>query len=168
MIKINSVTTKQGDCGVTLGPGMKQTSKSADTIEFLGNLDEMNCSIGHAIFYIKNRKIKVILEKTQHEIFEIGAMFYKQNDKNIEQKILFIEENIERFNKNLPELTSFLLPNGNKKIITLNIARCDVRRAERTFFKLKLDSKIGVFLNRLSDLLFVFIRIYNKKTWKRS
>lgn len=168
MIKINKITTKQGDSGMTLGPGIKKIEKSSNEIEFLGSLDELNCEIGNAMLYIKNKKIEKILEKIQNELFEIGAMFYKQEETLIEEKIKFLEENIEKYNANLPELNSFLMPSGNKKIVTLNQARCCARKTERIFFKLNIESKIGVFLNRLSDLIFVFIRINNKKTWKRS
>jgi len=201
MIKINSVTTKSGDCGKTICFGWKTSRKYDEDVEFIGNLDELNCHIGNILknigffakfctflykfieFFHEISEPKILLEKKffeklQHDLFEIGKMFLKKNDENCENLILEIEKNIEILNKNLPELKSFLLQNGNNFVISLHFARVSARKTERTFWKffdqikkekndkeIEKIQKIGVFLNRLSDLIFVMIRRRKSKMW---
>lgn len=165
MINIDKVTTKTGDNGKTLGPGFKKISKYSSEISFLGSLDELNASIGECIFFNNNKKIKKILEKIQHQIFDIGAAFFKQIDIENE-KIKFLENNIKELNEKLPALTSFLIPSGSIDIIKLHISRTITRKSESLFWGTNNSTKnIGIYLNRLSDLLFVLLRKNSKKTW---
>lgn len=169
MIKINKVTTKTGDSGNTLGPDNKRTPKSSCNIEFLGNLDELNVLIGESILYSSQAESKEILEKIQHQLFDIGGMFYSQKLRDFDNYILFLENNIEKLNQNLKELTSFLLPKGTQEVISLHKARTKARKTERTFFSLKdieKVSNIGIYLNRLSDLIFIIIRKLDNEPWK--
>jgi cob(I)alamin adenosyltransferase len=169
MIRINKVTTKTGDSGNTLGPDNKLTPKSSCNIKFLGNLDELNVLIGESILYSNNLESKEVLEKIQHQLFDIGGMFYSQNLREFDSYILFLENNIEKFNKDLPELTSFLLPKGTQEVISLHKARTKARETERTFFSIQEIEKvspIGIYLNRLSDLMFIFIRKISTQPWK--
>lgn len=197
MIKINKVTTKQGDSGLTLSPGCVLSSKASCSIEFLGKLDELNCLVGNALANIgcfenlfstflnfSNRSNlllhKKLLKNLQHDLFDIGAMFYKQNAQNCLELIQEIEQNTKKINDNLPELNSFLLPRGSKFVVALHLVRAATRDCERCFWKHIEDVKknnyekseidkllpIGVFLNRLSDLIFVIIRTKSQSTWK--
>lgn len=165
MVIINKVTTKTGDSGKTLGPGRKQIYKKDVVIDFLGTLDELNVIIGEVYYFQTNEEIKIILLKIQHQLFEVGAMFYKQQDldqKNIE----FLEKNIEKTTKNNQKTTSFLIPNGTLDILKLHLARTTARKCERYFFKTETSfHNIGKYLNRLSDLLFLFINLSNNKEW---
>lgn len=197
MIKINKITTKTGDKGKTLGPGMRMLDKFDCNIEFLGNLDELNCALGFCgisrpsilsipILNIKRKKLNTLFEELQNQIFDIGAIFFKNHTQEshtneLEKFIKFIEEKIEYYNKNLPTLNSFLLPSGNVFVLRLHLARVVTRRAERNFWQYiheefnnnsqskraqKEDmEKIGIYLNRLSDLMFAVIRNYSTKTW---
>ena len=159
MIIINKITTKTGDLGETLGPNSKKIPKHDIHIEFFGILDEANVALGSAIFFCNNKLIKHILKLLQHQLFDVGAAFYTQKENDLEKMINFLESNILKFNQGLKPLNSFLLPYGKQNIISLRQARCCVRKTERCFWQCKnQSSKIGVYLNRLSDLLFVFIR----------
>lgn len=163
MIKINKVTTKSGDTGQTLGPGLKMMPKNCIHIEFLGKLDELNVSIGNILLYQKDRKLRKILEEIQNQLFDIGSAFFKQDNSNIHELVKYLEDNIELYNSNLKELCSFLLPQGNNLVIALHQARCKTRDTERNFWKSLENNEtnlkeIGIYLNRLSDFLFIIIR----------
>ena len=168
-----------GDNGKTLGCDMLLVDKFSPEIKLLGKLDELNCMIGYAICHLNllDYKKKHVLEEIQHQLFDIGSFFFNKKFENCEIILNWIEKHIEIFNKNLLELNSFLLPNGSKSIVTLHIARTKSRETERIFWEVwnnmkfnseknKNDSKlIGIYLNRLSDLLFIFIRKKSKKKW---
>jgi cob(I)alamin adenosyltransferase len=163
MILINKVTTKTGDKGMTLGPKMLQYKKSDANIEFLGKLDELNTSIGEVLLYEND----ALLEEVQHQLFDIGGFFYKNELQNIDYFIMFLEKIIAQEVENLPALDSFLLPKGSALTIALHKARCIARSAERVFFSINCEdvAPIGVYLNRLSDLLFVKIRKISSEKW---
>lgn len=165
-VKLNKITTKTGDFGETLGPGNKKYKKHDLEIEILGQLDKLNCSIGNVILHEKSRIIKALLTVLQNQIFDIGAAFFKNIDID-NNYIEFLESKIEFYNQNLPELSSFLLPQGTAYIVALHLSRCQTRETERFFWRLywnlydknNFDSKnICIYLNRLSDLFFILIR----------
>ncbi len=185
MININKVTTKTGDRGKTLGPGCQMMEKGSNLVELIGKLDELNVNIGNSIEHLKcsifkifskNRKHKLFLQKTQDDLFDIGALFYKKDYQtaiiHIYDLIKELENKILNLNNKLPALDSFLLPTGSKLIIALHEARCRTRSAERMFWKVfnenlidKNLESIGIYLNRLSDFIFVLIREKSKKKW---
>lgn len=175
MITLNKITTKQGDKGCTLGPGMKKTEKYNCNIEFLGKLDELNCTLGETFFYAKmlysdEQELISLLDNMQHQIFDIGAMFFKMDDLKAEALISMLEKNIIELNKDLPELKSFLLQRGDQFLIAAHKTRSLCRSAERAFWATNkdLDKKletIGIYLNRLSDLIFILIRRKSSEIW---
>jgi cob(I)alamin adenosyltransferase len=153
------VTTKIGDSGLTLGPGMKKIGKDSIDIDFLGNLDELNAHIGLIVLEIQGKELKQIFHKIQNQIFNIGANFFNRKEDRMDYMIEFLEKNIQEKNANLPDLTSFLLPQGSHLVQFLHICRCIARRAERSFWASgSEEKKIGIYLNRLSDFIFVIIR----------
>lgn len=169
-ILLTKITTKTGDKGKTLGPGCKMLSKNDIKIEFFGTLDELNCAIGFAHYYLNDENVmQSILEKLQHEIFEIGAMFFNKKVHEISEMIKNLEEKIAQYNDALPALNSFILPQGNLSVLNLHKARCKTRNAERIFWQCKLKeiNEIGIYLNRLSDLLFIFIRKLSQKNGEK-
>lgn len=168
-MQINKVTTKIGDKGLTLGPGCKMISKNSQDIEFLGNLDELNAFIGELTLYIEKNQ-KDLINKIQNDLFDIGASFYKKTDVD---KIYYetLDNIIEQYQKNPSKLTSFLLPQGSKKTIQLHIIRAITRRTERSFFKTLNNENtpnIAIYLNRLSDVFFIFLRENNEILWEKS
>jgi cob(I)alamin adenosyltransferase len=170
------IYTKTGDTGKTSLFGGTRVPKYHLRIEAYGTVDELNSYIG----LIRDQKIDIhtseILLKIQHELFTLGSMLATPPEKkvlksgkerlniskiNIES-IELLENEIDLMNKALPEMTHFILPGGHTTVSFCHIARCICRRAERISTQLSDESSIEpqilVYLNRLSDYLFVLAR----------
>ena len=172
MVKLNKIYTKIGDKGSTqLGDG-KMVNKDSLRVDAYGSVDEANATIGLSILRT-NIKIKKILKVVQNDLFDLGADLCIPDKKNTQKlkitkdRVDYIEEKIDNFNKELSSLNSFILPGGSESSTYLHIARTVTRRAERKIVALSKKEKINpiaiIYLNRLSDLLFVFARYTNNK-----
>ena len=174
------IYTKTGDAGETALFGGTRVKKYNPRIESYGTLDELNSYIG----LIKDQKIdtntKETLLKIQNELFVIGAMLATPKEKetlkngkerlNIftinDDAISFLENEIDKMDAVLPQMTHFILPGGHQTVSFCHVARCICRRAERLVVALNEDEIIGSiiikYLNRLSDFLFVLARKLSK------
>ena len=172
MVKLNKIYTKIGDKGSTqLGDG-KMVNKNSLRVDAYGSVDEANATIGLSILRT-NIKIKKILKIVQNDLFDLGADLCIPDKKNTQKlkitkdRVDYIEEKIDNFNKELSSLNSFILPGGSESSTYLHIARTVTRRAERKIVTLSKKEKINpiaiIYLNRLSDLLFVLARYTNNK-----
>ena len=172
MVKLNKIYTKTGDKGSTqLGNG-KRVEKNSLRVDAYGSVDEANAAIGLSILRT-NTKIKKILQIIQNDLFDLGADLCIPDKKNIKKlkitndRVDFLEKEIDGFNKELASLNSFILPGGSESSTYLHIARTITRRAERKVVALSKKEKINsvtiIYLNRLSDLLFVLARYTNSK-----
>jgi len=172
LVKLNKIYTKIGDKGSTqLGDG-KMVNKDSLRVDAYGSVDEANATIGLSILRT-NIKIKKILKVVQNDLFDLGADLCIPDKKNTQKlkitkdRVDYIEEKIDNFNKELSSLNSFILPGGSESSTYLHIARTVTRRAERKIVTLSKKEKINpitiIYLNRLSDLLFVFARYTNNK-----
>ena len=174
-----SIYTRTGDKGVTtLGNGRK-VSKSSLRVQAYGNIDELNAAIGVVVSAISRQHLAVSnqLIQIQKDLFEIGTYLANsaKTDKNLndylKQRVLDFEKEIDLLTKKLPELTHFILPGGGKIGAFLHLARTICRRAERRIVELAknetIDEQVIVYLNRLSDLLFVTARFVNLKEKKK-
>ncbi|PHS52230.1 MAG: ATP:cob(I)alamin adenosyltransferase [Lutibacter sp.] len=170
------IYTKTGDTGKTSLFGGTRVPKYHTRIEAYGTVDELNSYIG----LIRDQKIDThtseILLKIQHELFTIGSMLATPPEKQLlksgkerltiskinDESIELLENEIDLMNKTLPEMTHFILPGGHTTVSFCHIARCICRRAERISTLLSdessIEPKILVYLNRLSDFLFVLAR----------
>ena len=172
-IKINKVYTKSGDLGETRLAGVKRVKKSHILIELIGTIDELNSFMGMAKTNLDPKTVilKSEIELLQQQLFDLGAEVascYKSEDHKPprigEEQIRHLENLCDICNEDLPELKSFILPGGTNLSASLHIARTIARRAERVAvkarnsIKVNLDLKIVSYLNRLSDLLFIFAR----------
>ena len=177
-IRINRVTTRTGDKGETSLASGQRVRKDALRIESYGTVDELNSIIGLA--RTANRetpgasdgdrdRLDALLRKLQNELFDLGAdLATLPSDRGPkpprigERHVTALESEIEAFNAGLPELTSFVLPGGGWVSAFLHQARTVCRRAERLVTRLAREEQVGphvlVYLNRLSDLLFVLGR----------
>ena len=179
---ISKVYTRTGDLGMTSLVGGKSVSKSDLRICTYGKIDELNSYIGACKQSLLESNLKgedvtkliKILYRIQNELFNIGNVLatldkdIKKNMPKIEAlHIGNLEENIDYFNKELPNLESFVLPGGSNLNIWFHIARTVCRNCERKIVELSNKEKIDInlikYLNRLSDLLFVFSRWSNYK-----
>ena len=173
MIKLNKIYTKTGDGGDTaLGDG-ERVLKDSLRVSAYGNVDELNASIGIITLYA-NTELKRKLKNIQNDLFDIGAdLCVPISEKNKDRlrlstnQIETLELEIDEMNRLLKPLNSFVLPGGCRSATFLHMARTICRRAERSVVSLKSKEKINdntlVYLNRLSDWLFVASRVENQE-----
>jgi cob(I)alamin adenosyltransferase len=165
------IYTRFGDKGKTALFGGKTVSKGNIRVEAYGNLDELNSYLGVVLSQIKDRKIRAELLQIQNDLFEIGGCLaspgnkkYQNLSKKLKTRVLEFEQTIDISTKHLPKLTKFILP-GGKTGSLLHYARTIARRAERRTVALaekeKVLAEVLIYLNRLSDLLFMFARTIN-------
>jgi len=163
------IYTKTGDKGYTSLIGGTRVPKHHLRIESYGTVDELNSYIG----LIRDQDIdahdKQILKEIQDRLFTIGSSLASDPERSKmvipdlhDADIELLEKEMDAMNEKLPELRHFILPGGNNAISFCHIARCVCRRAERLVVNLSADStveeKVNIYLNRLSDYLFVLAR----------
>jgi cob(I)alamin adenosyltransferase len=168
-IHLTRIYTKTGDDGGTSLANNIRTHKTSPIIDAIGAVDEANSAIGMATEYYND-----IIEKIQNDLFDLGADLAGSKSMTISQdRVTYLENIIDDYNEHLEPLNSFVLPTGS-----LHNARTIVRRAERSVWvaieihesnnDFKINRNIPIYLNRLSDLLFVMARYHNKdkeKLW---
>jgi len=163
------IYTKTGDKGYTSLIGGTRVPKHHLRIESYGTVDELNSYIG----LIRDQDIathdKQILKEIQDRLFTIGSSLASDPERSKmiipdlhQADIELLEKEMDAMNEKLPELRHFILPGGNNAISFCHIARCVCRRAERLAVNLSVEStveeKVNIYLNRLSDYLFVLAR----------
>jgi cob(I)alamin adenosyltransferase len=169
------IYTKTGDRGDTSLFGGQRVPKDALRIEAYGTVDELNSVIGCVRAEHPDAEIDEILEEVQHDLFELGAdlatprSVEKSRVRRVEGKdVQRLERAIDRMEGSLKPLRSFVLPGGSVAAARLHLARTVCRRAERIVVRLSRNEDIGesmiVYLNRLSDLLFVLARAANHRS----
>lgn len=160
-----TVYTKNGDEGKTYLFGGKKVWKSEAIIEAIGTIDELNAFISFLNSKLKNKKNKNFLVEIQKDLYQIMSILSggEKEDDFLDKKTLIFEKKIDELEKNLPPLNKFIIPGTTEISSLFHITRTICRRAERKIVKLKKHQKIIKYLNRLSDLFFVFARFYSKK-----
>jgi cob(I)alamin adenosyltransferase len=163
------IYTKSGDKGETSLYGGKRVSKSDIRIEAYGTVDEVNSYIGLLGDLEVNKNRKLLLKEIQDRLFTIGSTLAADPDKLklkkpdlLESDIELLEKEIDRLQEQLPEMKSFILPGGHEHVSFCHLARTVCRRAERIVVLLaetdSVETSIIMYLNRLSDYLFVLSR----------
>lgn len=168
------IYTKKGDKGETSLFGGEKVWKDNPRINAYGTVDELNSVIGIAVLECKSMELKDNLRSIQSELFTVGSdlatpleksekkSFISRVDENFS---LRLEKLIDKYEEELPELKNFILPGGSKGAAFLHLARTICRRAERQVVTLMKDVEINpqieIYLNRLSDFLFVAARLEN-------
>ena len=166
------IYTKTGDKGETSLFGGQRVLKDDLRVECYGTIDELNSLLGLAITEVSESEIIKVIQKIQNDLFDLGSELatpINKNIKNIPQispdNISYLENGIDRFEKQLPELKQFILPGGTKGASLLHLARSVCRRGERLVVTLSknvsISDDIVIYLNRLSDFLFVLARFEN-------
>ena len=173
LIKLNKIYTKTGDGGDTaLGNG-DRVLKDSLRVSAYGNVDELNASIGVVTLYA-TADLKGKRKNIQNDLFDLGAdlcvPISEENNQRLrvsKNQIETIEVEIDEMNNILEPLNSFVLPGGCKSATFLHLARTICRRAERSVVSLRSVEEINdntlVYLNRLSDWLFVASRVENQE-----
>ncbi|WP_201983100.1 cob(I)yrinic acid a,c-diamide adenosyltransferase [Hymenobacter rubidus] len=163
------IYTKTGDKGLTSLIGGTRVPKSSLRIECYGTVDELNAHIGLVRDQDVNASRRPMLKEVQDRLFTIGSALAADPEKSKMKlpdlhaaDVTLLEDEMDRLNADLPELRAFILPGGHPAVSHAHVARCVCRRAERLVIHLAEDSfvaeLVGVYLNRLSDYLFVLSR----------
>jgi cob(I)alamin adenosyltransferase len=170
MVRLNRIYTRTGDEGTT---GLSDGSRIAKTdarLHAIGDVDEANSAIGVAIAVLTDEAVVAALTRVQNDLFDLGADLATPGDdyapgervlRIVPAQVARIEAEIDALNANVPPLTSFVLPGG--AAASLHLARAIVRRAERAAVALapQANPQALIYLNRLSDFLFVACRHVN-------
>lgn len=174
MVTISRIVTKTGDQGETsLGDGSRVRKYHPRVVAY-GTVDELNAYIGMLVSIEPAAPERDLLRTVQNDLFDLGADLCTPTVPEVAGKRLRVqasqvtqlETEIERLNADLPALQSFVLPGGTPAASWAHLARTVCRRAEREVARLSTDVSINphvlVYLNRLSDLLFVLARVANR------
>lgn len=174
------IYTKTGDKGTTSLFGGTRVPKHHIRIESYGTVDELNSHIG----LVKDQEVaehtREVLNRVQDRLFTIGSILATEPEKALlksgkerlaipgitSKDIELLEDEIDKMNEELPEMTHFILPGGHPSVSICHIARCVCRRAERMSTALyeinPFNELVLQYLNRLSDYLFVLARKLSK------
>lgn len=167
------IYTKTGDKGTTALYGGERVSKDARRVNAYGTVDEANAVLGLARAHLEDEALGSELAKLQNALFDLGADLatphgsrYRENITPIdEDDVAHVEGLIDRLEEELAPLQNFILPGGHPAAAALHMARGVTRRAERNVVELmheaEVNAQVGIYLNRLSDLLFVMARVVN-------
>ena len=166
------IYTKTGDDGSTGVFGGPRLSKDAPRIEAYGTVDELNAVLGMARASQPPPLLDPVLERLQNELFDLGAELATPQPEKMrvpqigDDHIARLEGDIDRHEECLAPLERFILPGGTRLAAELHLARTVCRRAERRVVSLAametVSTRVLVYLNRLSDLLFVLARWSNR------
>jgi ATP:cob(I)alamin adenosyltransferase len=169
------IYTKTGDAGDTGLFGGARVQKDDPRVEAYGDVDELNAVLGLARAADPMPRIDEILVPMQRDLFSIGALLATPNREKMQQhltkasiderRISDLERAIDDCERELEPLRSFIIPGGSQKAAVLHLARTVCRRAERRVVSLQREVEIPplvvIYLNRLSDLLFMLARVAN-------
>ena len=169
-VRLTKIYTRGGDAGETsLGDGSR-VSKLDGRIEAFGTVDALNAALGVVLAGDVPDELRGVLARVQNELFDVGADLSVpaavEGRLRVDQSLVDrLEHDCDRFNADLPELRSFVLPGGTEAAARLHVGRTICRRAERDVLRAAKEHELGplvaVYLNRLSDLLFVLARAAN-------
>jgi cob(I)alamin adenosyltransferase len=165
--RLSKITTRTGDAGETgLGDGSR-VSKTAARVQALGDIDELNSSLGVLLAEELPAPVREALLEVQHALFDLGGEVSIPGHRLLEDaQVARLEELLEAWNRDLAPLKEFILPGGSRAAAAAHLARAVCRRAERSLVALGGREPVGEaarrYLNRLSDLLFVAGRLLNR------
>ena len=174
MVYLNCIYTKTGDTGETsLGDG-RRVSKTDLRIVAYGTVDELNSVMGCVLAARPSAEIVHMLSRIQNDLFDVGAdLCIPESDlpsppaalRVTAEQVCQLERWIDSANSRLQPLTSFILPGGSPASAQLHVARTVCRRTEIEVLRLgqheRINPQVVIYLNRLSDLLFVLARCAN-------
>jgi cob(I)alamin adenosyltransferase len=174
-VRLTKIYTRGGDAGETSLGDMSRVSKLDPLVRAYGTVDELNSVVG----WVAVEAPSAILARIQNELFDVGADLsvpYEEHDGKLridQAAIDRLEADCDEANAPLPPLKSFILPGGSEQASRLHIARAVCRRAERDALEAAQQRPVNplavVYLNRLSDLLFILARAANggdEPLWK--
>ena len=172
MVKLNKIYTRTGDSGETGLADGSRISKAHPRSQAVGDVDEANSAIGIALLHVEDPEARAKLGRIQNELFDLGADLATPGEdfapgdmvlRIVQDQIDRLEDEIDEMNASLEPLRSFILPGGGSGSAHLHVARTVVRRAERSAVEAAAEVALNplalIYLNRLSDHLFVMARL---------
>ena len=165
--RLSQIATRTGDDGTTgLGDGTR-VPKSHGRIGAMGDVDELNSHIGVLLAEPLPDDVRELLVTIQHELFNLGGELSIPGYTLLkDDAVAALDAALARYNETLPRLAEFIRPAGTRSAALAHVARAVARRAERAVVTLAATEAINaaprLFLNRLSDLLFVLARVLNR------
>jgi cob(I)alamin adenosyltransferase len=172
------IYTKKGDTGSTSLLGGTRVAKDDLRLEAYGTVDELNANLGLLSDQEAAQEYLSLIREVQNKLFTIGSHLANDTGNSKfklptldEADVVLLEKSIDVLNEDLPELKNFILPGGHQANSVAHICRCVCRRAERRVAALSPEIEVAplmlVYLNRLSDWLFVFARFLSQRTGSR-
>jgi cob(I)alamin adenosyltransferase len=172
------IYTKKGDTGTTSLLGGTRVAKDDLRLEAYGTVDELNANLGLLSDQTAAKRYISLIREVQNKLFTIGS--HLANDAKTskfslpelkQEDVTLLEKSIDVLNEELPELKNFVIPGGHAANSVAHVCRTVCRRAERRVAGLTHDTELNplilVYLNRLSDWLFVFARYLSQHTGSR-
>ena len=165
--RLSQIATRTGDDGTTgLGDGTR-VPKSHGRIGAMGDVDELNSHLGVLLAEPLPDAVRDLLVTIQHELFNLGGELSIPGFTLLkDDAVAALDAALAHYNATLPRLQEFILPAGTRSAALAHVARAVARRAERAVVTLAdsetINSAPRLFLNRLSDLLFVLARVLNR------
>ena len=171
MVRLNKIYTKTGDAGETGLADGSRIRKDDPLAQAIGDVDEANSAIGVALLAITDADVAAMFGRIQNELFDLGADLATPGEefaptdmtlRVVQSQIDRLEREIDRMNEVLGPLRSFILPGGTRGSGQVHVARAIARRAERSAVAASRERQLNplalIYLNRLSDHLFVAAR----------
>lgn len=165
--RLSQIATRTGDDGTTgLGDGTR-VPKSDLRIHALGDVDELNSTLGVILAEPLPDDVRELLVVIQHELFNLGGELSIPGYALLKvEAVVHLDEALAHYNATLPRLKEFILPAGTRSAALAHVSRTVARRAERALVSLAVKETVRnearQYLNRLSDLLFVLSRVLNR------
>jgi cob(I)alamin adenosyltransferase len=164
-VRLTRIYTRTGDEGETSLGDLSRVPKTHPRVVAYGAVDELNSQLGLALAAGVPEPMRAVLERVQNELFDVGADVSLPGSEGLRVtagQVEALEADCDRFNAELPPLKSFVLPGGAEAAARLHVARTVCRRAELEALRAgDLSRLVPVYLNRLSDLLFILARAAN-------
>jgi cob(I)alamin adenosyltransferase len=165
--RLTTIATRTGDDGTTgLGDGTR-TRKDALRVSAMGDVDELNSSLGVLLTESLPDDVRSDLVDIQHDLFDLGGELCIPGYTMVQEaQVARLDGRLGHYNAALPRLAEFILPGGSRAAALAHVSRTICRRAERAVVALGAEESVNTaprqYLNRLSDLLFVLARVLNR------
>ena len=165
--RLTQIATRTGDDGTTGLSDGRRVPKTHARVAAMGDVDELNSHLGLLLAEPLPETEREMLVTLQHELFNLGGELSMPGFALLkDEAVLHLDQQLERLNADLPRLQEFILPAGTRSSALAHVARTVARRAERSVLLLAATEAVHapprLYLNRLSDLLFVLARVLNR------
>ena len=165
--RLTQIATRTGDDGTTGLGDNTRVSKNSMRVHAMGDVDELNSSIGVLLCEPMPAAVRELLVEIQHQLFNLGGELSIPGYELLKpEAVLALDQALAKHNEQLPRLQEFILPAGTRAASVAHVCRTVARRAERAVVALEAQDALKdtprQFLNRLSDLLFVLARVLNR------